>query len=201
MKIDIRVDATHVINNLAGLGGQMRFAMSKALNDTANDAQRAIQDSLSQRFTLRRPDFIRRTIKRERPNDFATKDKLEAVVRIDPTRDVLAKFEDGGTKTPTQGKAIALPTEAVRRTKAQIIQKSQRPRALVAAGRAFSKGGQLILKARRGVGAALRVAYIFKASVRIPKRLAFVDTATRTVDRQWQQRAMDAVSRAIATMR
>lgn len=200
MRYDIQVDAKDVIQGLKGLEGQMRFAMSKALNDTANDAQRAIQDSLSQRFTLRRPEFIKRTIKRER-KDMATKDNLVAVVRIDPTRDVLAKFEDGGTKTPTSGKAIALPTEAVRRTKAQIITKTQRPKALLASGKAFSKGGRLLMKIGRGVGAALRTAYVFKASVKIPKRLGFVDTANAAVDANWVRRAEAAIARAIATMR
>lgn len=196
MRYDIQVDSTAVTKGLAGLEGQMRFAMSKALNDTANDAQRAIQGSLAQRFTLRRPDFITRTIKRNR-EDFATKEKLEAVVRIDPSRDLLAKFESGGTKTPTQGKAIALPTETVRRTKAQIIRQGQRPKALLASGKAFSKGGRLLLR----IGKAIRTAYVFKAAVKIPARLGFVETANKAVDASFVRRAEAAVERAIATMR
>lgn len=200
MRFDIQVDATEIIDSLRGMEGQMRFAMSKALNDTANDAQKAIQDGLGQRFTLRRPDFVKRTIKRNR-EDFATKEKLEAVVRIDPTRDVLAKHESGGTKTPRAGRAIALPTEHVRRTKAQIIGKAQRPKALLATGKAFAKGAQLLTRVGRGAKALLRVAYVFKPSVQIKPTLGFVDTANKAVDRQWAQRAQAAIDRVIATLR
>lgn len=200
MKIDIQVDATKIIDSLRGMEGQMRFAMSKALNDTANDAQKAIQDGLGQRFTLRRPEFIKRTIKRER-QDFATKEKLEAVVRIDPARDVLAKHEAGGTKTPTKGRAIALPTEHVRRTKAQIIGKAQRPKALLASGKAFTKAGQLMARVGRGAKALLRVAYVFKPSVQIKPSLGFIDTGNKAVDRHWAQRAQAAIDRVIATLR
>lgn len=200
MRFDIQVDSKDVTESLAGLSRQMPFAMSKALNDVANDAQRSIQDTLAQHFILRRPDFIKRTIKRNR-EDFATKEKLVAVVRVDPQRDILAKFEDGGTKTPQSGKAIALPTEAVRRTKAQIISKAQRPRPLIASGKAFSKGGRLIMRIGRGVGALLRTAYVFKRSVKIPKRLGFVETANKAIDAHWIRRAEDAIARAIATMR
>jgi len=201
MRYEIQVDASPVIQSLAGLEGQMRFATSKALNDTANDAQKAIQDSLASRFTLRRPDFMKRTIKRDRGTDFATKEKLEAIVRVDPQRDLLAKFEDGGVKTPTNGRAIAIPTENVRRTKAQIIARTQRPRALVAAGKAYSAGGRLLLKLKQGAQAVSRVAYIFARTVRIEKRLHFVETANQAVDAQWATRATAAVDRAISTMR
>lgn len=198
--INVQVDEKAVVDALKAFEKQIPFAMSKALNDTANDAQKAIQDSLQQRFTLRRPDFIKRTIKRNR-EDFATKTKLEAVVRIDPTRDMLAKFEDGGTKTPRSGAAIAIPTENVRRTKAQIVSESQRPKWLIATGKGISYGGKLLLKKGRGRGARLLVGYIFKKAVRIPRSLGFVATATTAVDRHWVRRAEDAVARTLQTLR
>jgi len=201
MNLDIRVDAAAVTKALGELQKQARFATSKALNDTANDAQRAIQDSLAQKFTLRRPDFIKRTIKRERPNDFATKDNLVATVRVDPKRDILAKFEDGGEKVPTKGKALAIPTLSVRRTKADVIQKSQRPRALLSSGKAFVRGAAIVQKARRVAGGLGRILYIFKARVRIDNRLHFVDTATQSVEATWAARAIAAVDRAINTIR
>jgi len=200
MRFDVQVDAGDVVEQLAGLDGQMRFAMSKALNATANDAQRAIQDSLASRFTLRRPEFIKRTIKRNK-GDFATKEMLVASVRIDPTRDLLAKFEDGGMKVPTNGRAIAIPTEHVRRTKAQIVQASQRPRPLIASGKGFSKSGRLLMRIGRGARAMLRTAYVFKARVRIPKRLGFVDTATTSVDRTWEARTRAAIDSVLASLR
>lgn len=200
MRLDVQVDHKAVTDALREFGRQIPFAMAKALNDVANDAQKDIQNSLPQRFTLRRPDFIKRTIKRDRA-DFATKSKLEATVRVDPARDVLAKFEAGGTKTPIAGRAIAIPTENVRRTKTQLISEANRPAMLIATGKGISHRGLLLLKKGRGRAARFLTAYVFKRSVRIPKTLGFVETANAAVDRNWVRRAEAAVERAIGTMR
>jgi hypothetical protein len=113
---------------------QMPYAVMKALNETATDFQKMQRQSLNQDFTLRRKEFIDRTIKIEKGN-FATKDNLRVIVNIDPQRDVLSKFEKGGEKEPTRGgKSIALPI-TVRRSKTDIIKKAERPRSFQ-----FTKG-------------------------------------------------------------
>ena len=87
----------------------------KALNATILDGQKSARSNIAERFTLRRSAFILNTVKIERGN-FATKENLRAGVGIDRTRDILAKFEDGGTKTPREGSSIAIPVGARRRT-------------------------------------------------------------------------------------
>lgn len=207
MEITIHVDPTVVRRQLQGMAKQAPFATALALNNVANDAQKAMQESLASRFVLRRPDFMKRTIKRERATDFARKDRLEAIVRVDPQRNLLAKFEQGGEKVPTQGgKSIAIPTTKVRRTKAEIVQKSQRPRALLASrnaqlGRVFVKDGTLRRTIGRGVARVTQVLYLFKAKVRIPKMLGFARTVGDAVEARWDTRAEEAVNRAIETAR
>lgn len=206
MKIDIQVDEGNITESLAGLSGQMRFAMSKALNTTATDAQRAIQDSLTAHFTLRRPDFIKRTIKRNK-DDFATKENLVASVRVDPDRDFLAKFEENSEKVPTHGrKVIAIPTEAVRRTKASIIASQDRPARIMAtrnteAGRAFIIGNAMYRVLGRGKRAVLQRVYTLKPRVGIRQRLGFVETANAAVSRTWEQNVSDAIAHVLSTLR
>lgn len=105
--------AEDVRRYLARAADQMPFVQSLSLNRMANEIQLAIQDGLPSRFTLRRPEFIRRTIYR-RPGawpqgDNSTKQELTAAVRIHPDRNLLAKFEEGGVKTAAGG-MLALPT-------------------------------------------------------------------------------------------
>lgn len=207
MEINIQIDTSTVRAQLVGLERQIPFVVSKALNSVANDGQRAVQDSLSAHFTLRRGEFIRRTIKRQTPGDFATKTNLQAIVRVDPQRDFLEKFEEDSEKVPQRGrKMIAIPTAAVRRTKSDIIRAADRPRAILSqvnqdAGRAFILNGAIYRVIGRGRRALLQKVYTLKARVGIRARLRFRETVNTAVDRQWEARALEAIDRALATLR
>src|SRR3990167_4624298 len=87
---------------------QAPFALSLGLNSTANAIQQGIRASLHQRFRLRQPQFIERTIYRKPGTwpvgDNAAKRSLGAAVRINPARDFLSKFEEGGAKTAQGGR-------------------------------------------------------------------------------------------------
>jgi hypothetical protein len=96
---------------------------------------------------------------------------------------------------------IAIPVN-VRRTKRDIVPQSLRPAALyastgAAAGRIYSSRGALIQRVRR----VTRVLFIWKARVKTPKLLRFQQTADDAVSKNWTKRALEAVDRAIATMR
>jgi len=93
---------------MAGIATQIPFATSVAINNTLNDAQKAIRATLPQHFTLRRPEFIDRTIYIGQ-QDRARKDRLVGVVRVNPQRNFLAKFETDHEKTSRSGKALAIP--------------------------------------------------------------------------------------------
>lgn len=100
--------ADDLLAELSGLRQQTPYATSVAINNTLNDIQRAERAHVHQTFTVRRQDFIDRSIYIG-PQDRAKKDRLEGTVRINPERDVLAKFDDGGEKRAQRAKSLAIP--------------------------------------------------------------------------------------------
>lgn len=192
---------------LREVGKQAPFALSLALNRLANAAQKEVQDQLGSRFTLRQADFMKRTIYRARPADFATKQQLEAAIRVnDQTdnrgrkRDFLAKFEEGGLKVPTAGRAIAIPVEA-RRNKRDIVTAANRPRAILKRPKFYVAAGAIKQAVGRGKAATTRVWYIFKRSIRIAPRLGMADTTKRVTEARWAEIASAAIEQAVRTAR
>jgi hypothetical protein len=210
--IEIKLDAEKWMRQMEGGEKQLPFAMSKALNETATDFQTAERNVIASRFTLRRPDFIKRTIKIERGN-FATKANLRAIVNVDEKRDLLSKFEKGGDKQPREGRSIAIPVEA-RRNKSDIVTKGNRPKAYqlqqvsanVAKGlkrtfliRSADGKGALFQRVGRGKNSTIRNLFSFKSRVPIPKRLSFHDTARKTALTQWPKNMLKAFENAMRT--
>lgn len=173
------VELARVLRVIEDIGPKAKFAASVGMNRTANEMQDAIRDTLPGHFTLRREQFILQTIYRKPGEDFASKDHLQAGVRIHEERDVLAKFEAGGIKTPTGGRrALAIPID-VKRNKSDIVTPANRVRALLASGKAFIKDGRVWQVVGRGASKRLRLAYVFKPSVKLPADLHFVETGTK----------------------
>jgi hypothetical protein len=206
MNIDIQIkNAEPVIQALSKIGEQAPFAMALTLNDTANAAQTAIRNGLSARFTLRRKDFILNTIYRQKGVDFATKRELSAAVRVNSERDVLAKFEDGGQKTPLVGRNVAIPLPGVKRNKNDIVTKANRPAGLIGkpgVARIETKAGTFLVQTKRGgrgMGARTEFLYQLKPSVPIKPVLSFVKTANDEVDRVFVRLALAAIDYALAT--
>jgi len=207
--ITIKVDAKDALRFMDTLGKQGVFATSKALNDTANDGQQSVRARIANEFTLRRRQFILRTVKRERGiyprGDFAHKTKLAARVRIDARRDVLAKFEEDKTKRPVSSHRLAIPIEA-KRTAKGIVSKRERIKSLglhreggrIVGPKGVRKSGDFIFKWTKRLGTRL----LFKLQRAVPitsHRLHFVDTFTRKVKRKWPSNMRKAYERAIKT--
>ncbi len=195
-----------VRQQLQAIGRQAPYALSVALNNTANAVQSAVRDSLSDRFTLRRKTFVENTIYRQSGVDWATKTKPQATVRVRDTPDskgrvpdFLAQHEDGGTKTPRDGRSIAIPLPGARRNKGDIVTVANRPRALLAKKQAFRKDDLLLKRTGRGKRAKLTALFVFKRSVRIRPRLGMEATAERVVPDVWERIAGAAIDRALAT--
>lgn len=200
----ITIDARGLNETAEGLRQvkkQMPFALSKALNDTANAAQKDVRASLAQHFTLRRKAFIENTIYRKPGEDFATKRSFVAGLRVNPARDVLLKHEDGGAKTPISGRALAIPLSGTRRNKADIVTRSQRPNALRGKPGVFRVKDMLFKRTGKGARRKLLALFLFRRSVPIKPRLGFEATSERTIERQWVPIAENAIERALATMR
>lgn len=120
MNLDATVDTKAVTAYLGALADQLPRRVGFALNTTANAMQKGVRESLANSFTLRRAGFVRATIYRAPKEDFpdVKMGRLVAGVRINPDRDVLAKFEEGGEKRP-DGKRLAVPI--LRQTQPRLV--------------------------------------------------------------------------------
>lgn len=195
---------------LQEIGRQAPFAMSLALNNTANEAQRAIKDSLASRFTLRRKGFVENTIYRQKGVDFATKAKLQASIRVNPERNFLAQHEEGGSKGPMSGTNVAVPMPAVREAaKGEVIPKRLRPSGLRLNGqvrKVVTPQGTFLVRNRPGSGSGRLVGwrteflYKLKPSVPIRPRLQFRDTAVKTIDDSFVRHALLGVDQSIGRL-
>lgn len=217
--IGIKVDTAAAIRGIVTVFRQLPYATAQALNRTANDFQRVQQEAVLRDFTVRQRTFVLNAIKRLPGQDFATKDKLEATVRIDPQRNQLAKFEAGGEKHAIQGQDyVAIPLEGIKRTKRDLVPRRFYPSVFkpfvdqpngisIGQQRTFivpTKGDARLLlqrfggsRGRRGV----RPLYLFVHAVPIDARLHFHDHAIATFRSSWPTNFRDAWLQALRTAR
>jgi hypothetical protein len=207
----IRVDTSEAETFLDGLyKDQIPFAASLALNQTAKDAQRAIQTHVAGTFILRRAQFVlQETAKIPR---FSNKNDPELAVEILATdrADFMRKFEEGIAKESIRGVSLAIPIGA-RLSRDEIIPKGIRPRALqLRAHRTASGKVQLKGKFRtfaiKGLGifqrigpalADIKLLYLFKKRVKTPAVLIFKQTAEKVIAAKWAENFAAAFARAI----
>lgn len=105
---------------------QFPFAASRAINRVMVEAQRAQREHQRTIFEQRRPRWQEMNVKIRR-EDFARKDKLEGIIRMEAPgqqrTDILGKFETEEWKVPFRSSAIFVPTEDVPRSGARIMRK------------------------------------------------------------------------------
>ncbi len=224
MKIDISADTRAVTARLEGIARkQIPFATAKALNRLANEGQAAEKDRVRSQFNIKSGTFIPNTIKRRRGVDFATKQKPEAAVVIDPERQHLGKWERGGFKTSVRGKRyVAVPSKDIRRTKKGLVPRSLYPsqfKPFAKATNLKSKGGKQVqdvgqkntffvrtksgnpLLVQRVSKKRIRGLYLFVRQTKLDKRLEFVPTITRIVKTRAKAVMAEEVRHALATAR
>lgn len=216
---------------LAAVRGQLPFATSKAINDTAKDFQKAETEHIFSAFTVRREGFTKRSVKL---TDRANKTKLWARVAMeDPgqvasSRSLFAKFESGGTKTGTTLQPVAIPSDNLRISPKTNIPRSMYPKALGLVARRGVKGilsakthvtsrGKIQIKGKRRTfvlgppavwGVYRRVnkeeielLWTFKQRIPIPKRLSFVAIARKVVGDRFGPNFSLAFAFAVRTAR
>jgi len=101
--IAVQIDPSAALARLSAIEQkQVPFAMSKALNTLANEAQKSMQQGLKDRFKLRRETWNLRGIKIQK-NDRATKTTWRVIIQVSEGTSYLNKFEKGGDKLPVGG--------------------------------------------------------------------------------------------------
>lgn len=180
---------------------QLPFGTAAALTRTAQDAQTAITNKTYETFIVRtgwpKPStpFGIKIIP-------ARKDTQQAVIyNVAP---FMMLQETGGRKVTVTGrKYLAIPTSAVKRTKRELIARSNYPSALMQRGKggfiARLGSGKLALIKRSGKGrTTLTVMYTLQPEARIKPAWGFEQTGIDTVDRVWKNNWYIEMGKAIA---
>jgi hypothetical protein len=132
VRINVSVDTSALKGRLRDIANkQIPFAKANAINEVAKLVQAEERTHIAKVFNVRRKQWVDMSVK---ITHFAKKQpgRTYAEVAIAPPgprgkADILAKFEEGGIKTP-RGKSIAIP-DSVKRSKADIVTKGNRPKA------------------------------------------------------------------------
>lgn len=197
--MNVKSDIAQVLKRFDNIAPrQYPFIVAKALTQTAKDAQAEVQRNMPGRFTLRR-DWIVKGI-RIKP---ATKQDLSAIVF---SRDsFMGRQEKGGLKLPMQsgGKYIAVPMPDVRRTKSQIIPKSEYPSSLKDSFIITAKDGRKYIAVRfsRGKRKGVKLLYELVEKAQVKARLKLADDSSRIAKQNFVKNLYDAIEFAMRTAR
>jgi hypothetical protein len=112
--LTVEVDVKPVVEWLESAAPkQVAFGVSYGLNKLALEIQSAIQASIERRFNLRRKTWVLHRIYISKA-DRATKDNWVVIIKVDEPRDILNKFEDGGTHFPYNGhNHLVIPNKTI----------------------------------------------------------------------------------------
>lgn len=177
---------------------QFRFSVARALTMTAADIQKEVRKNLPDRFTLRRPAWIKNGIMIER----ATKENLTTTVY---SRDKFMGLQEiGGTKGPLNN-YLAVPTRMVKRTPTDMIRKSDRPKALGDKVEVVDYKGHKYLALKKGrkgnSGNQMRLLYLLIPRADIKKRLGLGDDAIKVARQRFGINLRDALEAAMRPRR
>ena len=177
------------------LNKQFRFALSKALNSVAKSAQAATKKAIQGAFTIR-GNWLNSAIGPKVL--FASKEDLSAAVVM--KGDFLNLQETGGIKLPS-GSYIAIPTSKVRRTKRDIIARSNRPRQLQNTFVATGKSGRKVIYKRVGKGKRQKTVamYILVEQAKVDKQPTFSIAVPKTFEKEFSGVFFEELKRALMT--
>jgi hypothetical protein len=197
---------------------QVPYAVSRALNDTVDEVQAKILETLPSEFTLRTGWYNPWT-----PFGFKVKKSTKSDLRaaISTVAPWMTMQETGGTKVAHQGKKyIAVPTDNVRPNKGSLIPESMKPAYLLRGytvkgankrkglgKRAESTGVQAFIGTihstfgiwMRTQDRGVKLMYLLIPDAKIEPRLQFYAQAQRTVAIIWPQAISKWIKEAIRT--
>lgn len=208
VSITIELDAEKLIGGMTDLmREQVPYATSRAVNDVALMIQQGEREAMKQNFNIRRQWVLDGV----RIIQFSNKgqDPITAILDIAPDRSFLNKFEEGGMKTP-RGANIAMPTDTVRPSPADVVASALRPKSFGLSG--TGKGDRRTFIIGSGPGAGIwqrtgpgprdiRMLWSFKQSARIGAMLGFRTTARQQAERWWDARFAARFDEAMASAR
>lgn len=190
---EVNIDLAPFEEKVRAMGAamdQIPFALSRALNDAADDTYNSlIETTWTKAVKVRNPNFLRWALRTK----FSSKYDLSVAI-YDNTQDQtghLALHAGGGIKV---GKGrLAIPTNNVMRT-ARGDRKDQRPANL---SRKVVKGNLIFQATGRGKNQKLKLMYVLAKQARQPKDVPFWEDFSKGmsdgVDRHFKDRIMEAM--------
>lgn len=177
------------------------YAVAAALTKTAKDIQEEVRKGMPMRFTIRR----RWVIQNIRIKPANKRGPMAAEVYSGD--DFMGLQEFGGTKN-ARGRYVAIPTSAVRRTKTQIIRKSDRPKNLGDSARVIDVHGEKYLALTKGrehdkrrKAGHLRLMYLLIPAANLKERLGLTRTGQRRARQYFQRHFRDMLDQVIKQAR
>ena len=216
----VTMDTKALQASLAQAPDQIRFAVSKGLNDLAIRAADVQRADMRTRFTIRNENVLKYGIVR---TEKATKQSLASAVGVSTQAagsrsafGYLNKFEKGGQKGPIQGSTVGVPGD-VRRSRRGIVTKAQQiktfnlvrqgkqvlgqKRTFMVKPKSGSAAALILQRVGKGKRSAVKVLYVLERSVPIQPLLHLADNAIKMARAEWTRIWGDAVSLALRTMR
>jgi hypothetical protein len=187
------IEVSKNIKKLFNLDKQIIFAAAQSLTEVAKESQTAVIADIQQTFTTRGKWYLPSNkygikIKAAKKNELTSEVKTAA--------DWLALHETGGTKTP-DGQHLAVPTANVRRTKRQIITRSQRPRNLKRSFVIQTASGPVLFQ-RRGKRKIVAL-YDLEPKVKIKKESTVIEPTRRIVQQRFDRIFEKNLANAVQT--
>ncbi len=182
--ISLRHNIAAVANKAKRMVTQIPYATARAINKCAAEVQKAEGENLQDKQTIRSEWWKpgRKFGVNIRP--FAKWHKPEAIVGNQA--DWMKRHEEGGVKTPKDGKALAIPTEEQRGGKMGIMSRPKKPKAAIRAGAFAAEMPSGMAGIWKRVGKErlpLRLLFTFTKKANIKKGLNFVGLGERIVDK------------------
>lgn len=197
--IEVKVEGlTELRGYLTALAkGELAFGIAKGLTDLADAARNDFIKDLPSRFTLRTGWWKPRS-KFGFNVQMAKKDNLKATIY---TRATWMKLQEEGGTQQVSGKRLAIPTGEVRRTKRDLILKSQKPLALSKAFPIRLKSGKSMLAIRigRGKSKVLKFMYTLAPQAQIKPALRFHGSITEFVEKYGRKYMEGGIEYALRT--
>lgn len=175
-------DFERVARNMDAFADQIPFALSRAMNDAADDTRtKLIEETWPTHVQARNRSFMRAalTTKGQR----ATKRKLQVTIYDKLGRGNLSLHSKGGTRQASRG-TIAVPSRVVKvRRSGKGVPAGLKPRALP---NSFRKGDSIYqrMPKTKKVKAHIRLMYTLKPSVRISPDVPFEADFRSTMQRR-----------------
>lgn len=194
----ITSNADEVVLKIKNIGKQLPFAVSKALNSTAEKIRQSTLQGAKDTLTLRGSWFNPRS-KYGFNVKPSTKNNLQADIYTNA--DWMKMQEDGGIKT-AKG-LIAIPTKFVKRNKKDMLNKANRPKNIKGSVKVkFKNGKEAIVKPYfDGHERRLVVLYWLEKRAKIKGVYKFHDIATNTFKANIENDMKEAVNYALSTAR